>query len=147
MRLILHLITLAAIISYCSISALKCYKCTDPEKNVQSSMGHKWLCYSITLFEHLSKKSIGMFTIWVDKEELQNISYGLTELLSSFCSNTDITKSWEKVDCAGSCVKYYKWKYQKIILKTYSVLFWDNLVSISVFACFISKMVWIFNVT
>ena len=62
MRLILHLFTLAAVISYCSISALKCYKCTDPEKNVQSSMGHKWLCYSITLFEHLSKKSIGMFT-------------------------------------------------------------------------------------
>ena len=41
MRLILHLITLAAIISYCSISALKCYKCTDPEKNVQSSTGYK----------------------------------------------------------------------------------------------------------
>ena len=41
MRLILHLITLAAIISYCSISALKCYKCTDPEKNVQSSIPFK----------------------------------------------------------------------------------------------------------
>ena len=45
MKLILLLITLAAISSYCSISALnfinKCYKCTDPEKNVQSSMEHK----------------------------------------------------------------------------------------------------------
>ena len=113
MKLILRLITLAAIISYFSILALKCYKCTDPEKNVQSSMGHKWLCYSITLFEHLSKKSIGMFTIWVDKEELQNISYGLTELLSSFCSNTENSESWEKIDCAGSCARHRGWVKKK----------------------------------
>ena len=60
MRLILRLITFAAIISYCSISALnfinKCYKCTDPEKNVQSSMEHKWLCYSITFIWPSFKK-------------------------------------------------------------------------------------------
>ena len=33
MELILRLITLAAITSYCSISALKCYKCTDDEND------------------------------------------------------------------------------------------------------------------
>ena len=47
-----------------------------------------------------------LFDNWIDKEESLNISYGLTELLSSFCSNTDNSASWEKLDCAGSCVKY-----------------------------------------
>ena len=41
MNLILRLITVAAIISYCSISALKCYKCTDDENNSGFSMGNK----------------------------------------------------------------------------------------------------------
>ena len=50
------------------------------------------------------------------KEDSLNISYGLTELLSSFCSNTGNSESWEKVDCAGSCARHTKWKYQKIIL-------------------------------
>ena len=47
-----------------------------------------------------------MFDIWIDKGELLNISYGLTESLSSLCSLSDNPESWEKVDCAGSCVKY-----------------------------------------
>ena len=70
MKLILSLLTLAAITSYCSISALKCYKCS--EDSIIS--------------------------------------------LSTFCSNTGNSESWEKVDCAGSCSRYTKWKYQKIIL-------------------------------
>ena len=41
MKLILLFITLAAITSYCSISALKCYKCTDTENNADFSMGYK----------------------------------------------------------------------------------------------------------
>ena len=41
MKLILSLLTLAAINSYCSISALKCYKCTDDENNSGFSMGNK----------------------------------------------------------------------------------------------------------
>jgi hypothetical protein len=40
-KLILLLITLAVISSYCSISALKCYKCTDDENNSGFSMGNK----------------------------------------------------------------------------------------------------------
>lgn len=78
------------------------------------------------------------------KEDSLNISYGLTELLSSFCSNTDNSESWEKVDCAGSCARHTKWKYQKNNAKYQYSVFWDNLVSISVFACFISEIVWIF---
>ena len=41
MKLILLLITLAAMCNYCSISALKCYKCTDDENNSGFSMGNK----------------------------------------------------------------------------------------------------------
>ena len=49
-----------------------------------------------------------MFDIWIDsyKEESLNTSYRLTESLSSFCSNTDNSESWEKADCSGSCAKY-----------------------------------------
>ena len=47
-----------------------------------------------------------MFDIWIDKGESLNISYGLTESLSSLCSVSHNAESWEKVDCAGSCVKY-----------------------------------------
>ena len=58
-----------------------------------------------------------MFDIWIDKEESLNISYGLTESLSSFCSNTDNSESWEKVDCSSSsCARYNECKYQNIIL-------------------------------
>ena len=38
-KLILRLIILAAIISYCSISALKCYKCTDIEDDAEFTGG------------------------------------------------------------------------------------------------------------
>ena len=41
MKLILPLITLTAINSYYSISALKCYRCTDDENNSGFSMGNK----------------------------------------------------------------------------------------------------------
>ena len=54
-----------------------------------------------------------MFDIWIDKEESINISYGLTELLSSFCSNTENSESWEKIDCAGSCARHRGWVKKK----------------------------------
>ena len=49
-----------------------------------------------------------MFDVWIGsyKEESQNISYRLSESLSSFCSNTGNSESWGKVDCPGSCAKY-----------------------------------------
>ena len=63
MKLILSLLNLAAITSYCSISALKCYKCSELE-------------------------------------------------LSTFCSNTDNSESWEIVDCSSSsCARWNECKY------------------------------------
>ena len=73
----------------------------------KATKNYKIFTFDLTLTKEMSNQFFVDFLENMNiKEDSLNISYGLTELLSSFCSNTDNSASWEKLDCAGSCVKY-----------------------------------------